>query len=273
MTYADRSRRCLLAAAMLVGASSAAAADDAVDLELVLAVDVSRSINALEAKVQRDGYVQAFLDPAVIAAIQSGQRGRIAVAYMEWAGNFHQKILVPWTVIDGRATAESFVAKLAAHPIEAERRTSISGAIEFATPLFDNNGYEAERRVIDISGDGPNNQGSYVLDAREIALARGITINGLPVMADPNDPFGFPSLPDLDLYYEDCVIGGPGAFVIVARGFKDFATAVRQKLILEIADLQPPPRRGRDGIVPAAAPSRPPCDVGERQWQRFMGGP
>jgi len=247
------------------GAAGGAAAgrDVALDLELVLAVDVSGSIDPSEAQLQREGYIQALTSPEVIRAVTGGPLGRIAVSYVEWAGAGHVRLVAGWHVIDGLASAELLADRLADAPIMAGQRTSISGAVAFALPLFRDNGFAGTRRVVDISGDGPNNHGLPVVAAREEAAAQGVTLNGLAILNDRPGPLGYPILPDLDLYYEDCVIVGPGAFVIVAAGFDDFAAAIRRKLILEIADLAP--RR------PAIRLARGyDCLIGERQLQEWL---
>lgn len=240
--------------------------DKPVDLELILGVDVSRSIDKGEAQLQRDGYIAAFSDPDVIRAISSGMFGRIAVAYFEWAGQVHREIIVDWILIDGKKSAVAFAAELGRQFPSSARRTSISGAIDFATPWFDGNGFEGTRRVIDLSGDGPNNGGDLVTVARTRALARGVIINGLPILDEEGGMYTWFNIPNLDLYFQNCVIGGPGAFIVVAADFKDFARAVRRKLILEIAGRAPPPQRPR--LIRAQARRRarisPPCDIGER---------
>ncbi|MCC7275377.1 MAG: DUF1194 domain-containing protein [Alphaproteobacteria bacterium] len=265
----------VLALVAVVLAAVPARAGEAVDLELVLAVDVSGSIDREEARLQREGYVAALVDPEVLQAIRGGPLGRIAVTYFEWAGYRHRRLLVEWQVIHDRASAERFAARLAAAPVGTGVSTSISGAIEFALPLFGAAGQAGERRVIDISGDGPNNDGPNVEAAREAALAMGVTINGLPILNDRPNVAAFPNLDDLDDYYAGCVIGGPGAFMVVADGFDSFAAAIRRKLILEIAAVPPPALR----IVPAAARRDAPavraayaggCDVGERQLRDYF---
>lgn len=236
-----------------------------VDLELVLAVDVSGSIDAEEAQLQREGYVQAFLDPILIKTIIDGNHGRIAVAYIEWSGGEQQQVVMSWTLIKDAASARAFADELAKQPIARGRYTSISGAIDFASPMFDANEYESTRQVIDVSGDGYNNSGRFILFARDQAVAKRITINGLPIVNDRPNPFGGPNQNrDLDVYYENCVIGGQGAFMIVANGFKEFATAVRRKLILEIAGVEPEPR-----VQPAQARLTD-CLLGERQFRQFQ---
>ncbi len=254
-----------------------------VDLELVLAVDVSGSIDAEEMQLQRDGYVAALADPEVVRAVARGVLGRIAVAYMEWSGYEDRRLVVDWSLVKNQETAEVFAARLRRAPIRGGVATSISGAIDFALPMFDRNGFEGTRKVIDISGDGPNNAGPLVTEARERAIAAGIVINGLPILNDRPNRLGFPSLADLDLYFEGCVIAGDGAFVIVAGNFQAFGEAIRRKLILEIAGLGPPRRVGharraaprfQAGAMPvrflqAAAVYERGCDIGERQLREF----
>ncbi len=257
-----------LAAVICIGAPAAGRAEVAVDLELVLAVDVSGSVDPEEARLQRDGYVQAFVDPRVIEAIRSGYLGRIAVVYFEWAGFGYNTIVVDWTLIGGADDARAFSAALADKPIVTARRTSISEALQFAQPLFDANGFTARRRVIDISGDGANNHGRLVTLSRDEAVLAGITINGLPIVNDRPSRFGRPPMPDLDLYYRDCVIGGRSALLVVADTFTDFARAIRRKLILEIAGRTP--GRPVSPVRRVAARRSPPCDAGERRWQGFI---
>jgi len=253
----------LAAALSTVASPTARAADMAVDLELVLAVDVSFSMDADEQQLQREGYVAAITNPDVVAAIGQGLNGRIALSYVEWAGPEMQHIVVDWRVVDGAASAEAFAAALAQAPMEQFRGTSISGSLAFLKPRFDGNGYEAPRRVIDVSGDGPNNMGMPVEAARESVVGAGITVNGLPIMI--KRPGGFAAIGNLDVYYEDCVIGGPGAFVVVVRSADQFTEAIRRKLVLEIAGRTP-------RLIPAAAPGnvkRIDCLIGEklrRQW-------
>ena len=238
-----------------------------VDLELVLAVDVSGSIDDHEAELQRQGYIAAFGHRRVVEAIGHGYHGRIAVMYFEWAGFGHNRIIADWTAIANAADAGAFQEVLRREPPRTARRTSISQAIEFASSRFADNGFEGKRRVIDISGDGANNWGNLVHMARDTAVAAGITINGLPIINDRPSRFGRPPMRNLDLYYQDCVIGGRSAFIVVAEGFADFAKAVLRKLILEIADT------GRPVVLPSAVRpatfhAPPPCDTGERRWQR-----
>jgi uncharacterized protein DUF1194 len=210
-----------------------------VDLALAMAIDISGSIDPDEAQLQRQGYVQAFRDPVIVKAILGGSNGRIAVAYYEWSDAWVQRILIDWTLLDSEAAIEAFANHLAAAPISIARRTSISGAIRYAIPLFGRSPYEATRKVLDISGDGSNNDGALVTDMRHEALKERIVINGLPIMNDRPNPFGFPSETDLDKYYLACVTGGPRSFVEVARNFEDFPRAVRKKLLQEVADIGP----------------------------------
>jgi Protein of unknown function (DUF1194) len=222
---------------------SAHAGDLPVDLELVLAVDVSGSVDEVEAQLQREGYIAALRHPHIIQAIQSGMLGRIAVAYVEWAGDHYQRLMLDWTVIEDEAAAQSFADALAETPLISAHWTSLSAAIDYAVPLFEGNGVESFRRVIDISGDGYNNRGRPVERARDDAVAAGITINGLPIVNDRPNPWGGSPPKDLDLYFEERVIGGPGAFLIVAEDYTSFASAILSKLLLEIAGDQPAPGR------------------------------
>lgn len=244
-----------------------------VDIELILAVDISGSIDPDEAKLQRDGYARAIADPAVVKAIRSGVHGRIAVSYFEWADAMTQGSLVEWMLIHDQASAEAVSRRLLEHPIRTARRTSISGAIQYAIPIFGSGQHKGVRRVLDISGDGPNNDGGRVDLARDQALAAGIVINGLPIMNGRVNTWGFPVLEDLDRYYEGCVIGGPGSFVVVAESFDTFFEAIRRKLILEIASAPhvPPVWQQSGPVVKAQSASgyAKGCDIGERQSNEF----
>lgn len=257
----------LLVLAALFAPSPAAAQVD-VDLELVLAVDISRSMDLDEQQLQRDGYVAALVHPEVVQAIQSGPSGRIAVTYVEWAGPFRQSVVVPWTLISGIVDAEAFATALAAAPLSRERGTSISEGLAFSAGLFPATGARGTRRAIDVSGDGPNNMGPAVAPTRDRIVAEGITINGLPIMLKPAFSYGPYNIPNLDVYYEDCVIGGPGAFMITVDDMSRFAVAVRRKLVLEIAGRVPEPR-----LIRAAAFEAPPridCLIGEKQRSRWL---
>lgn len=234
-----------------------------VGVELVLAVDVSRSIDPIEQAIQRRGYAEAMRSPEVKSAILHGIWGQVAITYVEWAGAFSQSVLIPWTLIDSEAAADAFAARIEAEPMTAESRTSISGAIDFSGPLFEGNGFSGMRRVIDVSGDGPNNSGRGVMEARDAAVARGITINGLPLMTNSDSGFGsWSTIPDLDRYYADCVIGGPGAFAIPVTNWEEFPEAVRRKLVLELAGWAPPER-----LVQVQA-AQSDCLVGERMREQ-----
>lgn len=259
--------RVLIAAFAGFGFSlEASAAEREVDLELVLAVDISGSIDLEEAALQRRGYVHALRHPDVIEVIRRGRLGRIAVTYVEWAGDHHQSTLVGWTEIDDASSAAAFAEAVARPAVRTELWTSISGVIAHAARAFEGNGFAGRRRVIDISGDGPNNKGDHVVRARDRALADGIVINGLTIINDRPGQYGYPPMPDLDLYYEDCVIGGQGAFVVVAEGFEDFARAILRKMVLEIAGRAP----ARRLLRLAAGRPRPPCNAGEIQLRNWL---
>lgn len=258
----------LVLAAALSFAWPRSLAAERVDLELVMAVDISGSIDLEEAELQRAGYVSALTDPQVVRTIMAGKIGRVAMTYVEWAGDHYQATVVDWTVIDGPESAADFAKKLAAAPLHTQMWTSISGAIDFGMQRFAESPHQSRRRVIDLSGDGPNNDGKLVTGPRDRAVQSGVIINGLPIMNDRTSPYGLRPMPDLDLYYEDCVIGGAGAFILVANSFQDFARAIRRKLILEIAGLAPGPRtepREQPGMVSAAIRARPACDEGEKR--------
>ena len=231
----------LLAAALLLPRLAAAA--EPVDLLLVFAADVSRSIDQEKFQLQRDGYAAAITNPRVLDAIRSGPHHRIAVCFVEWSGIGAQKLLIDWTLISDAASAQQFAAQLAEAPRSFADRTSISGAIEFAMAQLDKAPFEAARHTIDVSGDGTNNAGREVKLARDEALAKGVTINGLVILSDhplswnaehTNPPGG------LDKYYETNVIGGPGAFVMVAQNFNSFGQAIINKMIAEIASTREP---------------------------------
>src|SRR6478672_12281629 len=187
-----------------------------VAVELVLAVDVSYSMDPEEQALQREGYITGITSRDFMQAVRGGQHGKVALTYFEWAGPYDQKIVVPWRLIDGPESADAFANEIARAPYRRASRTSISGALNFAKPLFDASGYTGFRRVIDVSGDGANNSGPFVPIARDDVLAAGLTINGLPIMLKRPNSFTM-DVENLDVYYEDCVIGGPGAFVIPIR--------------------------------------------------------
>jgi hypothetical protein len=208
-------------------AVAAAAAQTAVDLELVLAVDASGSVDQIRFELQKRGYVAAFRHARVLEAIRSGPHQAIAVTMVQWTGPTLQVQVAPWTFVGDEESAAAFASAIERAPRQLfSGGTSISGAIDYAMTLFPNSPFRASRRVIDISGDGSNNRGRSVTTARDEAVAAGVGINGLPILALE---------PDLDRYYRDYVIGGPGAFVIVARDYETFADAILKKLITEIA--------------------------------------
>ena len=237
-----------------------------VDVELVLAVDVSYSMDPDEQALQREGYAAALRSAEFLNALRSLMRGRIALTYFEWAGFNDQRVIIPWRVIDGPESADSVAAEIMQSGLRRASRTSISGALGFAASLFENNGYRGLRHVVDISGDGANNHGPPVVGIRDELLAKGITINGLPIML--KRPYsGTMDIENLDIYYEDCVIGGPGAFVIPIKEREKFAEAIRTKLVLEIAGLVP-----AGPVIPAATRApRISCMLGERLWQQRWG--
>ena len=237
-----------------------------VDVELILAVDVSYSMDMDELAVQREGYAQALVSKEFLQALKALPNGKVAVTYFEWAASNDQKIIIPWRVIDGPETADAVAAEIMKAPIRRASRTSISGAIYFAMPLFENNPYRGLRRVIDISGDGANNNGAPVTPARDEAISKGIVINGLPIMVkDPS--YSTMDIENLDWYYEDCVTGGPGSFVVAIKDRDKFKEAIRSKLLQEVAGHAP-----EHPLVPVAEKEpRVPCLIGEKMWQDRWG--
>jgi Protein of unknown function (DUF1194) len=237
-----------------------------VDIELILAVDVSYSMDLDELAVQREGYAEAIQSKEFLQALKTLPNGKVAVTYFEWAASNDQKIIIPWRVIDGPESADAVADEILKTPVRRASRTSISGAIYFAMPLFDQDPYRGLRRVIDISGDGPNNNGAPVTGARDEALSKGITINGLPIMVkEPS--YSTMDIDNLDWYYEDCVIGGPGSFVVSIKDREKFKEAIRTKLLLEVAGKEPERR-----IVPVADKEpRISCLIGEKIWQDRWG--
>ena len=258
--------RGLLPIVALLLASPAQAEETFVDIELVLAVDVSRSMSPRELEIQRRGYAEALSSGEVVDAITGGIHGQIALTYIEWAGYGQQRTIIGWTLVGSQADADAIAQRLTARFEPGLRRTSISSVIAHASDSFEGNGYRGLRRVIDISGDGPNNMGRRVDLARDAATARGIVINGLPLMT--REGLGMQwHLDDLDQYYRDCVIGGPGAFVIPVLEWRHFPAAVRRKLVLEIAGQ---PAR----VLPAQFTRQPgaqyDCLIGEKIWDEIM---
>lgn len=232
-----------------------------VDVALVLAVDISYSMDTDELTLQREGYIQALTSPVVLDVIRKGMVGKIAVTYVEWAGVSTRHVIADWAIIEDGASAEAFVQKLREAPIRRARRTSITTAIEMSIDQLRQAPVRPIRRVIDISGDGPNNEGGFVTRARDAAVEAGVTINGLPIVIKRRyaSPYDIDSLDD---YYRDCVIGGPGAFMVVITERDQFAAAIKQKILRELAnstqnDLSPFPVRGESD-----------CTIGERQWRQ-----
>ena len=218
-----------------------------VDVELVLAVDVSYSMDPDEQALQREGYARAFTSKEFMQALREGAHGKIAVTYIEWAGQFDQRVIMPWRLIEGPESADAVAAEIAAAPTRRASRTSISGGLRFARGLFEHSGYRGVRRVIDVSGDGANNSGPPVAPMRDEVIKSGIIINGLPIMLKRANP-GTMDIANLDVYYEDCVVGGPGAFVIPVRTREKFVEAIRTKMVLEVAGRSPQPR-----VIPVSA--------------------
>jgi len=240
-----------------------------VDVELVLAVDISYSMDPEEQALQRNGYIEALRSPEIMAAIRKGVNGKIAVTYVEWAGATSQEVVADWMVIESPESAAEFTAQIEKRPIRRLYRTSISGAIDFSVQLFDRNKLHGLKQVIDVSGDGSNNQGRPVTQARDDAVRKGITINGLPLMLN-RPTYGYPEVEQLDIYYTDCVVGGPGAFVIPIRERNQFVDAIRTKILLEIALAPPTELPAR--VIPAQAEApRVSCLFGERSWQQRWG--
>jgi hypothetical protein len=233
-----------------------------VDVELVIAVDVSYSMDLDELAIQREGYAQAIVSQEFLQTLKTGPNGKVAMTYFEWSASRDQKIIIPWRVIDGRESADAVAAEIMKTPVRRGSRTSISGAIYFAMPLFENSPYRGLRRVIDISGDGPNNNGAAVTVARDAALEKGITISGLPIMVRaPSN--ADTDIDNVDFYYQDCVIGGPGSFVTSIKDRDKFKEAIRTQLLLEVAGQIPEHR-----VEPATEKEpRVSCLIGEKLGQ------
>ncbi len=251
-------KRLTLSLVAALTAIAPASAQTGVDLALVLAVDMSGSMDEGEHALQRGGYVAAIRSPEVWAAIRAGAYRRIALSYLEWAGAASQVVVIDWRLIDSADAARAFADDLEASPLSRIRGTSISGAIDYARTMVESSGYEPWRKVIDISGDGANNRGRPVAEARDAAVARGVTINGLPIILRTAFAEG-----DLARYYADCVIGGPGAFALPVRAEAEMADAIRRKLVQEIAGLPPP-------AIPAQAGPPADCLIGERIRRLYL---
>ena len=260
----------ICALALSAGAAQARGGPVAVDAEIVFAVDISYSMDRIEQEMQRDGYVQALTSPEFLAALKSNAIGKIAVAYMQWASYGDQDVVISWTVIDGPESAAAVAKRLKEAPFRRAQRTSISGAIDAAMKMFGGNGYDGARLVIDVSGDGPNNNGRIVTEARDDAVEQGFTIHGLPLVGirewmNPAD------IRELDVYYEDCVIGGPESFSVTIRDTKSFVEATRSKLVREIAS---GPKIGPEPSLLTRAQGKEPrisCTIGETLWRQRWG--
>lgn len=234
----------ILATGAFFGSPAARADEGQVDLLLVLAADVSRSVDDKEFKLQREGFAAAVVDPRVVHAMTMGPTGRIAVVFVEWASEFEQRVVVDWTVVAGEGGAKALAARIQGAPRSFWGRTSISAAIEFSMGLLARSPFQSERKVIDISGDGTNNSGPDVTAARDAAIAKNVTINGLVILSPeplPTNPTHTHPPGGLKAYYERNVIGGPDAFVLEAEDFESFGRLIINKLIKEIAGLTGPP--------------------------------
>lgn len=235
-----------MAAVAVVPAPAAPAGGTEVDLKLVIATDVSRSINDEEAQLQREGTAEAFLNPEVVKAIQSGALGRIAVAMIDFSSPEYDKIVIDWTIVKDKASAAALAGKIRNTPRTPGRRTSVSSALELGALLLEGSDkdIQATRKIIDVSGDGPNNDGNPLQEVHDKTIANGIIVNGLPVMDENANGY----FPDLDKYYAGCVVGGRGSFVVVVRAFKDFGAAMRHKLILEISQNETQIKEALNGL-------------------------
>ena len=237
----------VLALLLLCLLAAPARAAEPVDVALVLVADVSRSIDDSEFQLQKQGYAQAFTNPKVLAAIKSGLIGSISVAYVEFAADTEVRTVIDWTVVSDAATAKAFVDRLVAAPRSFYGRTSISAGVDQAMQLFAESGYQAQRRVIDVSGDGTNNAGRDVASARDDAVAAGVTVNGLAIINDHPVSWTFAHVQPpggLGNWYRDNVIGGPGSFVKEVHDFQAFGEALTDKLINEIAEKSTQRRNG-----------------------------
>lgn len=271
----------VLAAALSLPQSGRA--KEYVDLELVIATDVSQSIDREEALLQRQGVADAFRSAEVVNAIASGVLRKIAVAYIDYSSRAFNRVVIDWQIVSDAKSAAAFADRLLGSDLTFGRRTSISDALELGAEMIRTNDIEGTRTVIDVSGDGPNNYGRFVDDVRDAVMAQRITINGLPIINDHGGPGSRYNLDDLDQYYRGCVIGGPGAFLVVARSFEDFARAIRKKLVLEIAGMMPEERPFlmRAAVAPSARVRPGPdgftyargCDIGERLRDSYWSDP
>ena len=256
---------CLVALLGLAGPAQASEGEE-VDVAVVFAVDISYSMDPEEQALQKQGYVDALNSPEVLQAIRSGMTGKIAIAYFEWANAFDQRMVLPWTIIDGPQSAKAATDRIGASPLRRSQRTSVSGAINFGRTMLETVPYRAFRKVLDISGDGPNNNGDLVEIARDKAIKAGIVINGLPIIVKRSTGYGWGDIDKLDQYYEDCVIGGPGAFMVAIRSREQFLSATRSKIIREVADLG-----ARDVQYVQSDRPKSDCTVGERMHRERWG--
>lgn len=244
-----------------------------IDLELVLAVDVSQSMDYEEHQLQRQGYAEAFRHQEVIDALVFGSSNGVAVTYVEWGDAYAQTVVVPWMLIRTPEDAAAFATALEQEPVFPERRTSISRALHFAAEMIETNEYDGARKVIDISGDGPNNSGGAVTEARDDIVNRGIVINGLPIILEQAGGLDWYDIPNLDVYYEDCVIGGSGSFIASVHTIDELAATIRGKMVLEIAGIMPK-MQGNGRIVPiqfmmeGQEEERTNCLIGEQMLGR-----
>ncbi len=210
-----------------------------VDLLLVLAADVSRSVDEIKFKLQREGYAAAITDPAIVRAMQAaGPKKRIALMFIEWAGAGETKVIVDWTSVGNPEDARAFADRLLAAPRPFYGRTAIGGAIEISLAQLASSPFRSDRKIIDISGDGTNNAGREVTEARDQAIAAGVVVNGVVILSKiplPFNPAHTHPMGGLLAYYENNVIGGPGSFALAAENFETFGQALRTKLIKEIA--------------------------------------
>lgn len=247
--------------------TTTATANNEVDVQIVLAVDVSRSMTDRELQIQRRGYAEALRSEAVAKAVESGLLGRVALIYMEWGEQYWQRTIVDWQIVENGADLAAFADQITATFDGSLRRTSISSAIDESVRQLETNGITSRRRVIDISGDGPNNSGPPVTGARDRALAKGIVINGLPLMTREGMGARF-HLDDLDEYYRHCVIGGPGSFVVPVTDWDEFPEAVRRKLVQELAGIEP--AQIQKASFSGATEYGYDCLIGEKIWLRFI---
>jgi hypothetical protein len=258
-----------MSALAVLPAPAAPAGPTQVDIKLVIATDVSHSIDQEEGQLQRLGIADLFLDPDVVKAIQSGPLGVIAVSMLDWSGYRHQRVVLDWTIVNDAASAAALSAKIRKIPYSSGERTSISSAIETSIEMLDESDGQihATRKVIDVSGDGPNNDGISLQHVHDTTANNGIIVNGLPIMDEGSDDL----FPDLDKYYDACVVAGKGSFLVVVKKFKDFGAAMRRKLVLEISqnesqikqasqELHPNPllrKIAAGGSAPGSQPLRP----------------